>query len=206
MLLNATKSEVSGFDVCHSAHFSSIWLCNVFNKMVKKNLNIRFYQFGFHSKEALVMKIKWGSPYSCFEVEKPLNMLSPGVRRILRNHTRRWQGTRQRKESGRMGWPFPLPCCFVSCFCNFPQQEACSLWDVPPSSEKNREKRLSPNFFLREGGASVHRLEACSGWFPSSGWKTLTQGLKHSQHTDKHKKESLEGKFNAHFAHLKSKR
>ena len=193
MLLNATKSEVSGFDVCHSAHFSSIWLCNVFNKMVKKNLNIRFYQFGFHWKEALVMKIKWGSPYSCFEVEKPLNMLSPGVRRILRNHTRRWQGTRQRKESGRMGWPFPLPCCFVSRFCNFPQQEACSLWDVPPSSEKNREKRL----FLPIGWR---------GWFPSSGWKTQAQGLKHSQHTDKHKKESLEGKFNAHFAHLKSKR
>ena len=68
------------------------------------------------------------------------------------------------------------------------------------------EETFSPNVFLREGGASVHRLEACSGWFPSSGRKTHAQGLKHSQHTDKHKKERLEGKFNAHFAHLKSKR
>ena len=55
-------------------------------------------------------------------------------------------------------------------------------------------------FFSEGGGASVHRLEACSGWFPSSGRKTHAQGLKHSQHTDKHKKESLERKFNAHFA------
>ena len=47
------------------------------------------------------MKIKWGSPYSCFEVEKPVNMLFPGVRRI--DITRRWQGTGQRKVSGRMG-------------------------------------------------------------------------------------------------------
>ena len=61
-------------------------------------------------------------------------------------------------------------------------------------------------FFSEGGGASVHRLEACSGWFPSSGRKTHAQGLKHSQHTDKHKKERFEGKFNAHFAHLKSKR
>ena len=154
------------------------------------------------------MKIKWGSPYSCFEVEKRLNMLSPGVRRILRNHTRRWQGTRQRKESGRMGWPFPLPCCFVSHFCNFPQQEACSLWDVPPSSEKNREKRLFlPIFFGGRGGICTQARGL--QWLVSFIWvknPCTMQGLKHSQHTDKHKKESLEGKFNAHFAHLKSKK
>ena len=71
--------------------------------MVKKNLNIDFVNLVFIERRHLVMKIKfkkWGSPYFCFEVEKPVNMLSPGVRRT--DITRRWQGTRQRKESGRM--------------------------------------------------------------------------------------------------------
>ena len=44
------------------------------------------------------MKIKWGSPYSCFEVEKPVNMLSPGLRRIVINHK---EMARNRTEEGK---------------------------------------------------------------------------------------------------------
>jgi len=119
------------------------------------------------------MKIKfkkWGSPYSCFEVEKPVNMLFPGVRRI---EITRPDGKEQDRGRKVVEWTDPpLPCCFVSLFCNFPQQEACSLCtDVPPSLREKIGRRdyFLPIFFLREGGTSALRLEACSGWFLSSG-------------------------------------
>ena len=171
--------------------------------MVKKKPEHRFCQFGFHWKEALVMKIMGVTILLFWSRETCEHALSWG--KEDRNHK---EMARNKTEEGKWykGLTLSTPLLFCFPFRNVPQQEACSLWDVPHFLRKKLGEEIFFSWFLSKGGGmSVHRLEAYSGWFFSSGWKTHAQGLKHSQHTDKRKKESLEGKFNAHFAHLRAK-
>ena len=44
---------------------------------------------------------------------------------------------------------------------------ACEMSPLP--QKKNGRRDFFSRFFSEGGGASVHRLEACSGWFLSSG-------------------------------------
>ena len=46
---------------------------------------------------------------------------------------------------------------------------ACVQTSALPQKKIGSREFFLPIFFLREQGTSVHRLEACSGWFLSSG-------------------------------------
>ena len=81
--------------------------------------------------------------------------------------------------------------------------------ETSPLPQKKIGRRDFFSRFFSEGGGGICTQARGLQWLVSFIWvknQRTMQGLKHSQHTDKHKKESLEGKFNAHFAHLKSKK